>query len=443
MARIFKPAKKTKSQSQEKAPGRLTIDSLSLEGRGVARHQNKTVFVAGALPGETVTVSHYRRHKRYSECETRDILTNSEQRVEPFCAAYARCGGCQLQHLAETPQLQLKQRALLEQLEHQLGLSNFEVLPAVESTQAYRSRARIGVSKAGKLGFRQKQSSELVDIDACPILERELQSVWRNLQGWLESCERRPKLGHIELVRGDSSAAVVLRVLETLNADQTQKLRSVIPVGWQCWLQASRGGNLTDLEGHELDPRLIYTLPASDIELRFHPGDFVQVNRDVNRKMVAQALDWLKLEPTDTVLDLFCGIGNFTLPIARKVQRVVGVEGVDAMVQRGRENAEHNSLDNVYFKALDLEQADLGRRLQQLGCNKFLLDPPRAGARQVCENGAFESMSRGVYVSCNPASFIRDAKALQEQGFQLKQLRVLDMFPHTAHVETMALFEKE
>ncbi|MEC8427452.1 MAG: TRAM domain-containing protein, partial [Pseudomonadota bacterium] len=224
MARIFKPAKKPNSHIQEKAPGRLTIDSLSLEGRGVARHQNKTVFVAGALPGETVTVSHYRRHKRYSECETRDVVTESELRVKPFCAAYARCGGCQLQHLAEAPQLQLKQQALLEQLEHQLGHSKFEVLSSIESTKAYRSRARIGVSKTGKLGFREKQSSELVDIDTCPILERELQSVWRNLQTWLESCERRPKLGHIELVRGDSSAAVVLRVLETLNADQMQKL---------------------------------------------------------------------------------------------------------------------------------------------------------------------------------------------------------------------------
>lgn len=439
MARIFKPAKQ--NQRQEKAPASLTIESLSLEGRGVARHQNKTVFVSGALPGETVTVSHYRRHKRYSECETRAIVSASQLRVAPVCSAYARCGGCQLQHLDAHSQLDFKQQALLQQLEHQLGHKRFEVLPAISSAHAYRGRARIGVSKAGRLGFREKQSAELVDVANCPVLDRDLQSVWQNLQHWLEGCQRCPKLGHIELVRGDKSAAVVLRLLAPLDPEQSQSLRKAIPPGWDCWLQSSRGAGLTDLEGQQLDPRLSYALPDSDIELRFHPGDFIQVNREVNRKMVAQAIEWLQLGAEDSVLDLFCGIGNFTLPMARQAKKVVGIEAVETMVARGRENAEHNGLDNVYFKALDLEQAELADRLEKLGCNRFLLDPPRAGARQVCENGALNSMKRGVYVSCNPASFVRDAKALQAQGFQLRKLRVLDMFPHTAHMETMALFE--
>jgi 23S rRNA (uracil1939-C5)-methyltransferase len=453
LARIFKPSQssrgKTAQKSAEKAPKQLSIESLSPEGRGVARHQGKAVFVTGGLPGETVEISHYQRNKRFSECRVKRVVEPSPYRVTPPCAHFYECGGCELQHLDIHEQLALKQQSLLDALAHHLpDNAVFDVLPPITSSECYRSRARIGVSRDGKLGFRARQSEQLIAVDNCLVLEPQLQQLWPLLQLWLDGFSDASGVTHIELIsaalkKGDDlGAGIVIRHIRSLQNEHRERLAELlktaeIPVA--CLLLGEKGGEpvpLLDEEG----PDFSYCLLDDQVRLNFKPADFTQVNRGVNQQMVAQSLEWLALEKSDRVLDLFCGIGNFTLPMALQAGEVVGIEGVEAMVQRGRDNAELNGLDNVHFKALNLDQPDLGRALQRQQANKFLLDPPRSGAKFICEQMGLTDCESGVYVSCNPASLVRDAVILAQQGFELRALRVLDMFPHTAHLEAMALF---
>ncbi|GAA5316175.1 MAG: 23S rRNA (uracil(1939)-C(5))-methyltransferase RlmD [Candidatus Pelagadaptatus aseana] len=456
MARIFKPSRsgqgKSAQKSGEKAPRQLTIESLSPEGRGIARHQGKTVFVSGALPGETVEISHYQRHKRYSECQVKQVLTPSAHRVTAPCPHYQSCGGCQLQHLAVSQQLHEKQQSLLEALKHQLpGKADFDVLPPITSTESYRSRARVGVSREGRMGFRSRQSDQLIAVYHCQVLAPQLQLVWAPLQLWLNGFSGASGVTHIELIASAfagleaEGSVIVIRHTRPIPEFQRQLLwqrLSELEAPVCCWLQGAKNGALTPLVVDQPVLQSQYLLMNQSVTVRFEPSDFTQVNRQVNEQMVIQAVDWLQLQQDDVVLDLFCGIGNFTLPMAQQAGKVVGIEGVETMVERGRANAELNRLDNVYFKALNLDQPDLGSALKREGANKFLLDPPRAGAKFICQQWGQTDFESGVYVSCNPASLVRDAAILSQQGFELSAIRVLDMFPHTAHVETMALFTR-
>lgn len=457
MARLFKPrifkAQAGKRPSSESTPSDLTIEDLSHDGRGVARHEGKTVFVAGALPGEKVQVAHYRRQKRFSECESRNISQLSADRVEPLCPHYEACGGCQLQHLSPEKQLYFKQQNLLSLLKRQQEVDVGKVLePIVSSPYGYRSRVRLGVDAQQRLAFREQHSDKLVPIGECSVLQPSLAAVLPQLQAWLDSLPPKSGVSHIELVAGyelsgEVVTGVIIRHVKPLSDAFKQAVSAVTtPQGvFKCWFQSQKNGALQDLTGAIVDPRMYFVLGEDSslqkpIRLGFHPQDFTQVNSQVNPLMVTQALSWLELSSSDRVVDLFCGIGNFTLPMALSASKVIGIEGVESMVVRGQENGAQNDLQNSTFLALDLNSQALGALMRRERVNKLLLDPPRAGAKFVCEQMAESGVERLVYVSCNPASFARDAAILVGVGYKLTELRVLDMFPQTAHMETMALF---
>ncbi|BFM16778.1 23S rRNA (uracil(1939)-C(5))-methyltransferase RlmD [Maricurvus nonylphenolicus] len=438
MAKIFKPTKK-----QVEAPRQLHIDRQSYDGRGIAHYRGQTVFVTGALPAETVSVQHFKAQRRYAECQAGNIVSASPERVSAPCEYYGRCGGCNLQHQNDEAQLAFKQRSVLEQMQRQAGLEPEALAPALVSAPwHYRSRARLGVDRQGRLAFRQRDSKAFVAIDHCRVLAAELRPFIDAIQA-LPQYAKVGGISHIELVYVEGAAAAVVRHTKALPEKVRTWLQGVASEsGVSLWLQGERHGGLQDSTGEAVDPRLFYDLPAFDVRLGFHPADFTQVNTDINRQMVSQAIDWLQLQGSETVLDLFCGIGNFTLPLARRAAHVIGVEAIESMVQRGRENSEANLLTNCEFVAADLEQDDCEKAWNHRAIDAVLLDPPRAGAQQVAALLGRLQADKIVYVSCNPASLARDAKALADQGFRLARLGVMDMFPHTAHIESMALFTR-
>ena len=431
--------------------GEFTIDRLSHDGRGVASLEGKTLFIDGALVGEKVTARLVEDHSRFTDARIDQLLSASPERVEPPCPHYTHCGGCQLQHMQPAAQLAMKQHSLLEQLQRWGGVVPQRVLPAISADNiGYRSRARLGVwyedDGSVSLGFRQQYSNAITQINKCLVLVPELNTLLAPLHKWLTELRATKAVTHIELVKGQHQTAIVLRHTKKLvDADIAALALLAEEQGCKVWLEPNGNLGLTDLAGEACDPRLGYQLDA--LELAFHPQDFTQVNPQVNQQMVTQALSLLALKPTDRVLDLFCGIGNFTLPIAQHCAEVVGIEAVESMVVRGRENAEQLNITNAKFIAANL--ADMTHtQLQRLGGNisAILLDPPRDGAKDIIASiqrwvaGKQLSPKRIVYVSCNPATLARDSALLAEAGYQLDAVGVLDMFPHTSHVESMALF---
>ncbi|MGH1371983.1 MAG: 23S rRNA (uracil(1939)-C(5))-methyltransferase RlmD [Cellvibrionaceae bacterium] len=444
MARIFKP-QSARRTSAESTPTQLLIEGFSHDGRGIARHQGKTVFVEGALPSETVEVAHYRRQKRFSECRSKNVVTASPERVQPSCGVFHRCGGCQLQHLQADKQIEYKQQALLQMLLRQYQLQPKQLLEPIRSnSEGYRTRVRFGIDAKGQLSFRQKASDDLVAITACPVIAPNLQRLLPQVQAWLNQLPERSGITHIEMIdaaddHGEPLSALVIRHIKPLSVAQREVLQLQL-TGTICWFQAQKGGPLSNATDEPVAPYLYLSLPNEGIQLKFSPGDFTQVNAAVNEKMVAQAIEWLQLESGDCVADLFCGMGNFTLPIAKRVAKTLGIEGSDLMVERASQNAAANELTEVEFKALDLTSTELGMLLVREKINKILIDPPRSGAKFVCEQIADSDIKKLVYVSCNPASLARDASILAGAGFELSALRSMDMFPHTSHMEAMALF---
>lgn len=431
--------------------GEFTIDRLSHDGRGVANLNGKTLFIAGALVNEKVSARLVEEHSRFIDARADDILTPSPERVIPPCVHYERCGGCQLQHMQPAQQLAMKQESLLQQLKRWGGVEPKRVLPPITATDTgYRSRARLGVwyesDGSVSLGFRQHYSNEITQIKHCLVLAPELNQLLAPLHSWLTDLRAVKAVTHIELVKGQSDIAIILRHTKKLaDADRAGLVQLAEQQSVSIWLEPNGDQGLTDLQGNICDPRLHYQVAG--LQLAYHPQDFTQVNPHVNQLMVAQALDFLALQPEDRVLDLFCGIGNFTLPIARECAEVVGIEAVESMVLRGRENAEALNIGNAKFIAANL--ADMTHtQLQRLGgnINALLLDPPRDGAKDIVASiqrwvtGKQLSPKRIVYVSCNPATLARDSALLADVGYQLDAVGVLDMFPHTSHVESMALF---
>jgi 23S rRNA (uracil1939-C5)-methyltransferase len=431
--------------------GEFTIDRLSHDGRGIASLQGKTVFIDGALTGEKVTARLVEDHPRFMDARIDQLLSASPERVTPPCPHYDECGGCQLQHMQPAAQLAIKQQSLLEQLQRWGGVVPKRVLPAISvSDSGYRTRARLGVwyeaDGSVSLGFRQHYSNAITQINQCLVMAPELNALLAPLREWLTNLRAAKAVTHIELVKGEQQTAIILRHTKKLaDADRAALAQLAEQQGSKVWLEPNGNIGLTDLAGGAVDPRLVYQL--ENLELAFHPQDFTQVNPQVNQQMVAQALALLALAPDDRVLDLFCGIGNFTLPIAQHCAEVVGIEAVESMVLRGRENAQRLGIANAKFIAANL--ADMTHtQLQRLGGNisAILLDPPRDGAKDIITSiqrwvaGKQLSPKRIVYVSCNPATLARDSALLVEAGYQLDAVGVLDMFPHTSHVESMALF---
>lgn len=424
------------------------IVDLAHDGRGIARVAGKAVFVEGALPNERVRLRVFKRRRQFDEAVLVEILAASPDRVTPACAHFGVCGGCSLQHMHPLAQLAAKERQLLENLERIGRVRPRQVYPPIRGEAfGYRRRARLGVKyvqKKGRVlaGFRERQKPYLADMRRCEILIARFATLPQDLAALVATLSVRDKIPQVEVAAGDERAAFVFRVLQTPSPDDLGALeRFGAQYGVQIHLQT--GGLDTIRPLGATPPPLIYRVDAGRIELEFGPADFIQVNREVNEAMVERATALLQPAAEDTVLDLFCGLGNFTLSLGRRARAVVGVEGDAGLVRRARANAARNRIENTEFVSDDLFEAGRWGAWAKQTYDLVLLDPPRAGALAIVERMAQWRPRRVVYISCHPGSLARDAGVLVEgQGFQLIGAGVMDMFPHTTHVESVALFER-
>lgn len=438
-----------KARLKALSPFRTRIDSFAHDGRGVAHVDGKAVFIEGALPGEEVDFRYTALRRGYAEGLAERIVSPAPDRVEPGCSRFAVCGGCRLQHLASASQIAAKQGLLLEQL-RRIGRVEPEAMlpPLTGKAWGYRRRARLGVkhvAKKGKVlvGFREKASSLIAEIETCPVLHPSVGERIPEISRLIEQLSIRDRLPQIEVAAAENTTALVFRALADPSVPDLSRLRAFgAEHGFSIYLQRHGPESVQQLHPERL-AKLTYSLPAQQLHFQFGPGDFTQVNLDVNRRMVGRVVELLELAPEQEVLDLFCGLGNFTLPIAQRVKRVIGVEGESALVEKARHNAAANDLANAEFHIADLFQARDGVPWLDRGFDRVLLDPSRAGAQEVLRYAAHWQSPRIVYVSCNPSTLARDAGILVHQhGYRLLCAGVMDMFPHTAHVESLAVFVK-
>jgi len=424
-----------------------TIASLSHEGRGIARIDGKTVFIDGALPGEEVSFKYARKRGEFDEGYVVDVLTPSKQRFEPECKHFSICGGCSLMHLNSDEQILHKQSVLLEQLSHIGGVAPGQIIPPLTSSHlGYRHKARLGVKYVTKkekvlVGFREKRSSFVADIQSCRVLHPLLGGSIEDLKKLIQGLSIYHAIPQLEVAMDDHKAAVVIRHLRPLNdedryvLDEFEKKHKI-----KFYLQPGGANSVVSLSERDFEA-LSYRLDTHDINIEFRPGDFTQINFSLNRLMVDKVIACLQPSKNDSVLDLFCGLGNFTLPIARYVKNIKGIEGSTDLVNRAKHNAQLNSIVNTEFIGFDLSLEGLNLQAIGSGFNKIVIDPPRSGALEIIRQYDFSGVERLVYVSCNPATLARDAGILvKEKGFGLKMTGVMDMFPHTSHVESIAVF---
>ena len=440
-------------------PVELEITSLSHEGRGVARIDGKVAFVDGALPHELVSAKFVRRRGQFDELAAQEIKNPAPTRVTPRCQFASRCGGCSLQHMDSQSQIALKQSVLLEQLQHlaKLAPDNFQLLPNLQAESFhYRRKARLAVRlvarKGGALvGFREKYSSFITDMNDCKVLVPEVASLIQPLRDFISQLQARYNIPQIEVAVGETRSgavttnrvALVFRHLQALSAsDLSAFSKFARRHDLQLYLQPGGIESVHKLHPDDGEDRLQYFLPEFDLIMNFHPMDFTQVNADINRLIIHRALHLLELEASDVVLDLFCGLGNFTLPLATRCSQVIGVEGSAEMVKRGEENARLNKLSNTAFYAANLCESLSDKKWAAGQFSKILLDPPRSGAIEIMEQIAHFRARKIVYISCNPGTLARDSAVLIQQGYKLKSAGVMDMFPHTTHVESIAEFER-
>lgn len=428
------------------------VDALNHEGWGVVR-AGKAVFIGGALPGELVEYRIRRRQRSHDEAELLRVIEPSADRVEPPCAHFGICGGCALQHLSPEAQRDMKDQMLRETLRRVGKVEPAQWLaPLAGEPQGYRRRARLGarfVHAKGRslVGFRERLSSYVAAIDSCHVLRPEVGSIVSELSALVTSLSIPTRIPQIEVAVGDNATVLVMRTLSPLNADDRAKLVAFEQQHNVHWLlQAGSPRHLEPVSGEA--PDLWYELPEFDVRLHFQPADFIQVNGPMNRSLVARVVELLELTPDSRVLDLYCGLGNFTLPLARRALQVVGLEGEEGLVQRARDNAVRNGLTNVHFATANLAGEGAAESCLslagQLGGapSHVLLDPPRTGAVDVLPAVARLAPKRLVYVSCHPGTLARDLAILvTEHGFRLRSAGIVDMFPHTSHVESVAVLD--
>ncbi|MDD2885926.1 MAG: 23S rRNA (uracil(1939)-C(5))-methyltransferase RlmD [Dechloromonas sp.] len=426
------------------------IESLDHEGRGIARQDGKAIFVESALPGECVDYASFRKKPNYELAQLVRVLQPSPHRVTPPCPHFGICGGCALQHLSSSAQVAVKQRLLEDALWHIGRVRPEQILPPVSGQPwAYRQRARFGVrnipGKGGVLiGFHERRSSYIADIRSCAILPDHVSALLMPLRELLAQLSLLDRLPQIEVAVGEQSTALVLRILQSLTAKDEQLLRDFADRHQVVFYLQPKGPDTARLFYPATAPDLFYTLPEFGLDMAFRPTDFTQVNHAVNRVLVRKTLQLLDPQPGERIADMFCGLGNFTLPIARLGALVHGVEGSPALVGRGRETARRTGLgDLASFSVANLFLAD-EKKLAALGpFDKMLIDPPREGAIELVKALGSQGPRRVVYVSCNPATLARDAAAMVAvNGYRFRAAGVLNMFPHTAHVESIALFER-
>lgn len=429
----------------------IEITKLSHDGRGVGRdNTGKTVFIDGVLPGESVNYQVTRSKRRFNEAQLIEVITPAPERVTPKCAHFLTCGGCSQQHISSAAQLAAKQQSVLEQLLHFGQTQPANVLPPLTGPiWGYRNKARLGVRYVIKkdkvlVGFREKNSNYLAEIQQCEILHPRIGLLITPLQALIRSLAAFQQIAQIEVAVGDEDMALIFRnMVELSSEDQQTLIAFAVQHQFDLYLQPGKPDSMYKLWPQDNVQRLFYQLPDYKLNIAFHPLDFTQINPALNRKMIKQAIDLLQLHGQDRVLDLFCGLGNFTLAMATIAASVTGVEGSAAMVERGYENAALNAITNVNFYAADLTTDQQQAAWAQENYTKVLLDPPRSGAAEILPLLARLGIDMILYVSCNPATLARDSGILTQQyGYKLEHVGIMDMFPHTLHVETMALFTK-
>ena len=426
----------------------IDIESLSHEGRGISHIDNKVIFTRGALPGERVVASRTLSRAKYEEAEIVEVIKSSPDRIEPKCSVYGICGGCSFQHLSSPNQINAKHDWLQSAFLGQAKVQPKEWLEPVQvESWGYRRKARLGVRYVAKkekvlVGFRERKSSFVTVMNRCEVLHPSLGDNLEALSECIEQLSIKEHVPQIEVAIAEQGTILILRHLKPLSANDGQILDEYakrLSITW--YLQS---GGLETIKPLKHSIQLTYALPNHSIEMSFLPNDFTQVNFELNKKMIDLALDLLQLNENDNVIDLFCGLGNFTLPISRYVNSVVGIEGDRGLVERAKANAEANEISNASFYKADLFQDVSGFEwFRGKNYNKALIDPARTGAIEIVELIPKLKVERLVYVSCNPATLARDTAKLVELGFTLESAGVMDMFPQTAHVESIALFVRE
>ena len=429
-------------------PVLATIEALSHEGRGITHVDGKTIFVDGALKGESVMFRYRGSRAKFAEGSIEELMDNiSVDRVEPACKHYSVCGGCSLQHISAEKQIEHKEQVLQEQLQHIGGVTAEQVLPPLTGPLwAYRHKARLGVKHVTKknkvlVGFREKYSSYVADIDSCEVLHPSAGKILRELGELISGLSVYNKIAQIEVAVSGQKTVLIFRNLTDLSGEDINKVDAFAnQYELTIYLQPGGPSTVMPLPGQD-HSELSYLLEEGNISIQFSATDFTQVNVDINQQMVKRVVSLMDIQAADNVLDLYCGLGNFTLPMALKANQITGVEGAEPMVEKARHNAELNNIENVNFISADLS-APLIEALRTDSYDKVLLDPPRSGAQFVVEEMKMKNVRRLIYVSCNPATLARDAGILvRDKGFKLVTAGVMDMFPHTSHVEAIAVFE--
>lgn len=438
-----------RKRSLPKEPFSAHITDLTHEGKGVAHIDGKTVFINQALPGEDVEFIYFKKNRQYDQGRLHQVINASEQRIAPGCEHFYLCGGCSLQHVSSEFQIELKQKILIDNLKR-IGHVEAESIraPVTGPQWGYRRKARLGVKYVDKkekvlIGFREKGSSLLADLQQCEVLHPSVGKRLPEFSALIRSLSCFRAIPQIEVAVGDSSTALVFRHLEPLSDDDSEKLKTFSENHHlDIYLQAAGPDSITPLSPGS--PELFYRLDGYDIRFDFLPADFVQINAAINNKIIPLVIDALQCHKEMYVLELFCGLGNFTLPIAKQVASVTAIEGEASLIARAKQNAGKNNINNVSYHVANL-MGDVAMlpwwNTQTYDC--VFMDPPRSGAEEVLPLIAKKKISRIVYVSCNPATLARDAGILvNEHGYKLLNAGVMDMFPHTAHVESIAVFEK-
>ncbi|MGB1255396.1 MAG: 23S rRNA (uracil(1939)-C(5))-methyltransferase RlmD [Thiolinea sp.] len=441
---------RSSAKARKLPPAEASIESMTLEGKGVAHIDGKTVFIDGAIPGEKVIFNYTQRKSKHDEGRVLEVLEASAERVEARCPHYGVCGGCSWQHIEPSAQIRYKQQAMLDNLQR-VGKVEPETVfePLTADVWAYRRKARLGVRYVRKkektlVGFREKDGRFLADMQRCEILHPSVGERLVDLQQLINGLAARQSIPQIEVAVGDNVTALIFRHMEALSAEDQEAIRAFGEQhDFQIYLQPKGPDTVHCIWPQGEQVPLYYEHPSFNTRVELGPQDFFQVNQPLNQKMVVRTIELLALKAEDKVLDLFCGLGNFTLPIARHAAEVTGVEGDAVMVKRARQTALANGVENTGYYACDLMGEMKGEPWLKQSFDKILLDPPRAGAKEVIEHMGRLDAKRIVYVSCHPGTLARDAGELvHTHGYRLVGAGVMDMFPHTAHVESIAVFEK-
>ncbi len=437
---------KAKAKAQGPQHLTLTVERWDHEAQSIAYHDGKICFVQGGLPGETVKVKLSEQKPQYNKGKVQTVLTASPMRIKPACPVAGQCGGCQLHYIGASDSLAIKQQAVAQLLSHQLKITDFPWQPALSAGDSgYRRKARIGIwyeksTKQFQVGFRKDQSHEVLAVEHCLVLSPVIAKVLPVLQETLPKLKHGAAITHAEVFDADGQAYIIIRHIKELTSGDIETLRQSWPEAY--WYGEAEPEQLTPWQTDTPEPAYSLAIDGREpLRLAFKAGDFIQVNAAVNQLMVEQARQWLNPTADDTILDLYCGIGNFSLALAASGAKVLGLEGVPAMVKRARDNAKTNGLANCEFAHVDLHLPWPKAAWNKPDFQKVLLDPARAGAPGAIDEVTRLKPAQILYVSCNPTTFARDAKVLLAKGYRIAKIGVMDMFPYTSHLEVMALFD--